>query len=325
MTYNRALLSIPSKSSSPRAHIGLRGFYTLEVQAPGGPRRKVAEFENLLLDVGLNEMGGDATYLGIAYCSVGTGINQTPPQASDTQLEAYLASTNVIGPDGVTYGAAATAPYYGWHRTQFQFDPGVATGILTEVGSGSSATGDMLLSRALIVNAQDVPTAITILANETLYVTYELRTYPVAADNVYSLTVDGLSRTITVRGSQVTTGLYWAWRGRNIVFGTTTQQTPAAPTGTTGDIGLITASPSGTAVTLTNNGMDPYANNSFARVARVTVPLNEPDADNPGLKSMALTTSLGRYQVQIDPAVVKGPLNELRIAMTWSWGRYVAP
>ncbi|KXZ72126.1 hypothetical protein [Acinetobacter venetianus] len=142
-------------------------------KADGTTTKETEEFHNLVLDTGLQRMGIGAW---VQRCYVGTG-NSTPI-ASQTQLDATLASTSTVQ-STVTGMNTTTKPYYYSIQKTYRFGEGVAAGNLTEVGLGWTVSGqNPCWNRALIKDANGNPTTLTVLSDEFLDVTVEIRIYP---------------------------------------------------------------------------------------------------------------------------------------------------
>jgi len=142
-------------------------------------------FDNLITNGGLNRMFTDNTWVSTVV--VGTG-NSTPA-ITNTALDSFLVESinmSQIYTDAVEYEPDKW--YYRW-RKQAQFGEGVAEGNLQEVGINS--TDNTLISRALIVDGAGDPTTLTILSNEFLTVTYEVRRYPNLTDQTGTIVFTG--------------------------------------------------------------------------------------------------------------------------------------
>jgi hypothetical protein len=204
--------------------IGLAGKYRMQVTKGRTGKLKYDSgwFDNLITDRGLVEYWNlprlgifDSGSLGAA-CAVGTG--NTTPQITDVGLANYTASggatagggggTGFPPPNVVGYvPAAGGQPAYWFMRYIYLFATGVAAGNLTEVGAypggGNFATD--LFSRALIVDDAGNPTAITVLSDEILNVTWELRYYLDLTDHSFGFNLNGSPVTGTYRLMQAST------------------------------------------------------------------------------------------------------------------------
>lgn len=291
----------------------LSGRYRIRVLCPGGKiRQDTGWFDNLVLDAGLNRMGTDS-YL--SHCSVGTGT--AAPVVSQTTLSGHTASTSTV----VSQASSAhqSLPYYGVRRMQYRFVAGQATGNLSEVGAGWAA--NTLFSRALIVDDLGDPTTITVLADEALDVTYELRLFPPLDDVISSVTIGASTYTMTARSSLVASGGDrdgWGLSGGVVQCENVNLYRPYAYSG---DIGDITQSPSGTSAQAGICGNAAYANNSLERGMSASWGLSEGNLDG-GIRSIVLMTNgLGRYQFQFDPVIPKTSSNSLALNFKVAWGR----
>lgn len=125
--------------------------------------------DNLILNAGLDYLLSSAAGMGYGYMSVGASSAAVSP--TQTALLSRIATT--ARQASYSYGYNDEGGF-GWTRVSVQFDQGAAAGNVSEVGAGWNASGS-LFSRALILDGAGLPTSLTILADEFLTVTYELR------------------------------------------------------------------------------------------------------------------------------------------------------
>lgn len=157
-----------------RQEIG--GRFRMRVIRPDGTVRvDTGWFKNLITNNGLDLPATNG--LWCRRCYVGSG--NTAPAVGDTSLVSQVAvSTDKAGPDsaGHVFTDAPTneAGYHFFTKT-YNFGPGVAEGVLAEVAVGEGPSN--LFSRALILDGLGNPTTVTVLSDEILDVTYELRMY----------------------------------------------------------------------------------------------------------------------------------------------------
>lgn len=144
--------------------------------------RETPEFHNLVLNTGLARM---ANGTWIDRCCVGTGNSN--PVASQVALDSFLASSTTVAAGVADVGGIqiTTAPFYWFGRRTWRFAVGTATGNISEVGLGWGNTN--LWNRALIKDAGDNPTTITVLSDEYLDVISEVRIYPSEATGLFNL------------------------------------------------------------------------------------------------------------------------------------------
>lgn len=294
-------------------HFKAAGFYKLAVVGPDGSTRQVAEFPNLITDAGLNRMGANSDYL--QYCQVGSG--STAPTVLDTGLASYIAGT--ASTTESTNGAQASEPYYAWRVKTFSFGTGVAAGNIAEVGVGWAASGS-LFSRALVLDSEGDPTTITVLSDESLYVTYEFRLYPALTDDTGEVTfTGGLGGTYD-----------WIWRASDVTSGVGAWDIGASGTSMgaivpnsvriyNGTIGAITTAPSGTNVLMTPTAQA-YVNNSLERRFDISLGLGTANLTG-GIRSLRATLGPTSHQVQFDPAIPKTASDTLSLVVAHTWGR----
>lgn len=295
-------------------NVGVAGRFKLEaVNEETGERRELAPwFNNLILDQGLNIIG--TSQLG-SYCHVGTGT--ATPTVTDTALGNKLAHTTTV--QSAVAGGSVSPPYYGSYTIVYRFAAGTATGNLTEVGVGYSTTA--LFSRTLIKDGSGNPTTITILASESLDVTYELRLYPPSADVAHSTVISGVTYTGVIRACNVTAFTANSSWYAGYIFGST-----AGLTGSSnhlvynGGIGPVTGAPSGTSSVTSNPVMAAYSNNSKQRTGTWTSTLTQGNVAG-GITASRHPTTLGEYQISYSPAIPKDSTKVLTLGLTLSWDR----
>lgn len=186
------------------AHSGYSGWYKMEAfrldangqEVPGSRRIAADWFPNLITNAGLDLLGTltGASSTVFAFCRVGSG--NTAPADTDTALVSQVAFSSTE--QAQTSGVNRTGAFYGWRRRTLRFAAGVATGTLAEVGVSATQAG-ALFSRALILDGGGVPTTITVLSDEVLDVTYELRCYPTMSDATGTVTISGTNYSWTAR------------------------------------------------------------------------------------------------------------------------------
>ncbi len=297
------------------ASVGLKGFFKLEAVRPDGTRRLLADwFPNLITDVGLNRIGSGSY---VNACHVGT--DNTAPNVLDTTLGGYVAGTTTV--QASAYGAQSTAPYYGWLTTTFRFAEGAAAGNLAEVGAASAAAnggGTVLFSRALILDEFGSPTTVTVLSDEVLDVSYELRIYPDLVDKTGTITITGSgTHDYVARPSIITSGSRWGYI-LNRVASFTLFSGPI--TVYNGAIGATTSSPSGTAYSNAPVGNAAYVNNSLEKQGSVSFGLNAGNLAG-GIMSAKWETSVGAFQCDFDPPIPKDSTKTLTLTFKVNWAR----
>ena len=296
--------------------IRMEGFYSFKVSNSKGESRDLSgiiaeDHKNLILDVGLNALGTTSV---VSACKVGTGV--TPVAVSQTDLATPLAITSTL--QSSSTGRNSTAPYYTWGRRTFRFGQGTAAGNLTEVGV-TYGDGSNLFSRALIVDSEGNPTTLTILSDEWLDVTYELRIYQDLVDKTFNITLLGVDHVVTVRPANVTSNP----SGSSYFFDhfISWYYYYSQCSHYNGTIGTITGSPSGVGSSAGGTSYGAYSQNSLQRSIIYGVGLNDANLAG-GIQSTIINTDKCSWQVGYSPAIAKDSFKTLTMNYTLSWGRY---
>ena len=179
----------------------LAGRFRLETS--GGERGYIDHgwSDNLILDTGIQKLLTSTAFSNnvCGYMSVGTASN--PVNTSQTSLLGRLATTSRAQKESFGYNEAER---FGWTRMSVQFDKGAAAGNISELGAGWDSIGS-LFSRAIILDSSGLPTAITVLPDEFLTVTYELRRWWNGFQpTVISYFDEGVERVATVESVDAT-------------------------------------------------------------------------------------------------------------------------
>lgn len=188
------------------AHGGYAGWYKIEamrldadgLEIPGSRRVAADWFPNLITNAGLDFLGTAGDTLVFGFVRVGSG--NTAPAFTDTALVSQVAVSSTQQ-GTVTSGVNRTGTFYAWKRRTVRFVAGSMGGSsvnLAEVGVSPAGTG-ALFSRALILDGGGSPTSITVLPDEVLDVTYELRLYPTTTDATGTVNIEGVVYNWTAR------------------------------------------------------------------------------------------------------------------------------
>jgi len=283
-----------------------------------GSRRVLADwFDTLITTGGLDRLGVAYTSTVWGICRVGSG--STAPAITDTNLAAQIAYTTTIF--STTAGLDQVNGYI-WRREVYQFAEGVATGNLAEVATSWLTSGTGIFSRALIKDSFGNPTTITVLADETLRVIWEVRQYYPMTDRTGSVVFTGnIGGTYdwTSRVANLTAGGN-AWvldsegGGLEPIAGTIYNG---------GDLGPITGLPtfiaSSTMPTIT---LDAYVNGTYQRTGTFTIPLAT--ANNAaGITSILFgSVRLGNiFQLKFSPSIPKTASDIVSLKVGISWAR----
>lgn len=164
----------------------ISGLYKYKLLDKDGKVKQSGQFKNLITDAGMDYLNQSGNF-HVYFLSIGSGTSA--PAFSDTQLQARITTSTQVAwrnsvKDNPPYGAVGTATYTlkntsgnGWN--------------VSEVGIGPETNGSQLFSRALVLDAAEQPTTITVLVGETLIVTYEYTYWLPEDDQVSSFILGG--------------------------------------------------------------------------------------------------------------------------------------
>lgn len=321
--------------------MGVAGKYRAQISKArtGKLKYDTGWFDNIVTNRGLVEwwnlprFGAFDSGSIAAWCCVGTG--NTTPTVNDVQLAAYRASAYGTGATGGGTGypspnaqgyvaAAAPTPAYWYARYIYVFATGAASGNLTEVGvypGGANVFSD-LFSRALVLDGSGNPTSITVLSDEILTVTWELRWYLDTTDHAFSFNIN----------ASPVTGTYRLWQAStqraspisiNASGGACAMYTGAmAPSPLTGD-------PVGVNGTINNNSnpmsvvqfVDDIANSGTCYYdIQGTFPTGVGTGTN---TAFTYSAHMWAYQFgNLSAPIIKTTGQQLRVNFRASWGRY---
>ncbi|UEW68328.1 hypothetical protein [Xanthomonas phage JUN5] len=302
--------------------LGARGLYRLDVfkadaegNKIGDPVKSTGWFDNLILNAGLAYWAdpGDT----FTSCQVGSG--STAPANTDTSLQTRIAGTSTVV--STTENVQGTAPYYAFLRRIYEFGTGAAAGNLSEVGVGWGATGATLFSRALIVDGGGTPTTITVLADEILQVTYEIRLYMPTGDVTGSFVSNAVTYNYTLRAANVTSTAPWSLR-YSPTFNLNRQFFYAGAA----TLGAITSAPTGTSAPASSASADtsptgPTFNATMA-AALATANLVGGVGAVYFASSASSGESGGAWQMGFSPALPKDATKTLSVTISVTYGRY---
>ena len=267
------------------------------------------ENENLIVNSGLDALGSSNNLF--LSCSVGT--SNTPVVPTQTSLINQIASTTRKQGNVQTGSVVGVGESYTYIRQTFRYNQGEATGNLNEVGIYSQG---FFLSRALIVDPLGNPTTLTVLADEWLDVTYELRFYINHSELNFNFELEGINRVVKLKPALINDNPSSPYATNNIF---TSGNYGSVHEGVVGD---ITGKPSsGTSTGIGSNmiTLSPYVVGTYERDVILSAGLNDLNL-NLGIKSMLLTLSKNSWQMSIEPPIMKDSFRTLSLTFTFKWG-----
>ena len=300
-------------SNNPEISARLSGRYRLVLRNEKEGIKEDLEFDNLITSYGLwSILQG---YFSGYRIDIGTGT--TTPTFSDVKLANYIAQSSSSG--GVTPPSAinrTVLPY--WAETSYlrTFNPGIGTGIITEVGLGNQFHFDRVLSRSLIKDANGNPTSITKLADDFLDVVYTLRSDVPSEDIAFNVGINGTEVSGFMRPLRFFSSAYHAWQPF-IYF-------PSFGYSTYASTGLLPAIHSDSQSSLTGSGAITSAatestsvNDAANYKKRYTATWN-PDKGNVTIKSIYMADHWGdgraTYGIQFNTPIVKTATQRFRFS-----------
>ncbi|MBH1878193.1 hypothetical protein [Stenotrophomonas maltophilia] len=319
-------------SNTLNASSGFAGWFKIEAfrtdedgqEIPGSRRIAADWFPNLITNAGLDLLGTTDSTDVFTFCRVGSG--NTAPAVTDTALVSQVAVTS--SEQAITNGVDRSGAFYAWRRRTLRFANGAAAGTLAEVGVSPTNAG-ALFSRALILDSGGSPTTITVLSDETLDVTYELRLYPVLTDATGTVDISGTTYNWTARPLiPASYDVFWStYLGRGIipysVAGNPANGPAVAAALPTQGSALSSPVASGIITALA------YTNGSYQRSFRFDCDLNNANVAG-GIGcffATAGTTNLeaktfGAWAWGLSPKLPKTASFKATFTIRMSWGRY---
>lgn len=299
--------------------IEMSGHFRLVTNGPERGRMVQGDFDNLILDQGLERIG---TAAAITACQVGSGTSS--PSTTQSALDSHVAGTSSLIAQNNTYVAGAT-PY--WNCTfTYRFAEGAAAGILAEVGMGWATSGSTLFSRARILDGASSPTTITVLSSESLDVEYTLRFYIPLTDVTGSRMMFGVMTNYVVRATDVASEL---WGVSLLALGEPDNSATLYCYEAPSPLGTINQRPSGVLISdQASSSAEAYVGNSLRLVGNANLSLSEGNAAG-GIGAAIFSVrrvyngsfgSPAAFQVSFDPPVAKTSdyLATFRFAISWA-------
>jgi hypothetical protein len=330
--------------------VAVSGHFILRRIHESGAVLQELKFDNLITDIGLDRIGyaGESgAWKSITNRAV-VGTGTAVPTVQDTSLSNQAAvSTTTEG--GVVGLFDQTVDRYSSRAVTFRFPFGTFSGTnLSEVGigwSGGNPAGvsGSLFSRQLILDSNGTPTTITVLSNEALDVTYEIRLYPILSEFSGTLSFSG-GGSYAYRGRAVGFSTYWSPAIMSSTIGRQAQSAclylGSSTAGATAtypvDLNAGGGQPVGVGGSLTSyytnsiGTVSQYSIGSFTSVSSTTVGTSDANF-NSGIAALQLRNDMSqggyrsplqsRWTIIMDDKIPKTSLNTMQVVVSQSWGR----
>lgn len=300
-------------------HFGLAGYVDLHkgILDPNGEpvsREHVSSFKNLVLDTGLQRIGENSDWMN--WLHLGTGIQAPHPLQNSLQNPTYTGSSLAPQPHTTT-GIDISDPLkpYCWVKRIFRVSPRGENRTYSEMGVGWNDSN--LFSRTLIKDPQGNPNTISILGDEYLDVTYEVRMYMPVDTAVYTVVPTGDDiepRTITVLASKINAqSPYYGWSVLTSIVGGNGEHRFF-----NGGRGSLYEDPQGSTVGFSHSRTSMVRTSSTS----ATITLTRELPDNVGLlRTYQISQSAYCFQMEFDPPFNKTNEDRFSISYSISWGR----
>lgn len=288
----------------------------------GNIKDRTNPFHNLVLDSGLDRMGSGAWITGVAV-----GSSNEVPSPAQTSLGNVVAWSGTVQTSSSLTLQTTTAPYYWSWKITYRFAQGAAAGNLSEIGVGWGQNN--MWNRTLIKDLNGDPTTITVLVDEILDVSVEVRIYPPMADSVGVVELlDEADNPV----QEITTTVR-SYMGGADPFKPVIQPAEAVSFWggvnmramlASGDMGagMFTQPASIINGNLQNIVTRPYVSGSNKIVGYQHSGINE---NNGTHRSLLMSSRLCFFKFEYDPPIVKNNTQTMRHNFELSWGRYVPP
>lgn len=288
--------------------VKVQGLFKFEVRRANNDLVSETSFiPNLVLDQGLELLG---THSPIEFCKVGSGV--TTPQKSDIDLENTIATTSSVPDNTQPISGFNADEGYVWTRKIFRFNQGEATGNVSEVGVGGNGK---LFNRSIVRDSTGLFATVTVMGDETLDVTVEIRAYLDQESRTYNVMMSGINYTLR------TEPLFEVEVPPYLFGGGVHQYQPA---GYSSGITSRVSRPSQIVDGFTGDGSThstrEYVAGSKEKVFDCYWGLSAGNAAPS--RTFVIPTSIGSYQTEFSPTIPKTSDHILKLTFKISWDRY---
>lgn len=286
----------------------VQGLFKFEVRKANDLVSETDFIPNLVLDQGLELLG---THSPLDFCRVGSGV--TTPQKTDQDLESPIASTST-SPEHARQPISGfnAEEGYVWTRKIFRFEQGQATGNISEVGVGGNGK---LFNRSLVRDSTGLFATVTVMEDEALDVTVEIRAYLDQESRTYNVMMSGINYTLR------TEPLFEVGVPYLFVGGGVYQYYPEGySSGITSRISRPSQSVSGFSGGGATHSTKEYVAGSKEKVFDCYWGLSAGNAAPS--RTFVIPTSIGSYQTEFSPTIPKTSDHILKLTFKISWDRY---
>lgn len=282
-------------------------------------------FDNIITNTGMNHLGSTSVYLNNCHVGTGTATEQT----TDTALGTFVFGKAYDADVSKSYNNySGSAPYFGRAVRRYEFNPGQATGNISEIGISTTSTTGNLFSRARVKDGGGSPTDISVLSDEYLYVDYEFRVYPAYATADLDSTVS--TEDFLLRAARVTTQANMATPIGSQAGFTSIASNWGAVYSDDAALGVVTAAPTASDndnIPVSGNASNgSYVDDNYYRDITYVVPpsLGNFGASN-GIKGILFYTTFGSYQMLFDLEQAKDATEQATLVIRLAWARATIP
>ena len=296
-----------NKTQGPSIRTTVSGHVTLAVGKEDGSSHEVrADFPNMVLDSGL-ELYAKGTFVGSLSAFAHVGSSGAAVNAAQTGLLAHL---GVGFRSANTYEVVSVDPFTVEQTSKYRFGAGVAQGNVAEIGFGSSNGRDYsyypLFSRALVLDEFGSPSAVTVLADEYLDVSYVLTFTTDIADVPFTMNLS----TGSVSGVLRPSNLYALGSTSSYAIGAFAAEPGSLYEVSNGTLGPITGEPTGATESSTPDisaRATPYVPGTLYRDFEYKLDVQQGNLPSGGFSAARTRSSDIRrsFQMSFDPPVPK--------------------
>lgn len=288
--------------------VKVQGLFKFEVRRANNDLVSETSFiPNLVLDQGLELLGAHSP---IEFCKVGSGV--TTPQKSDIDLENTIATTSSVPNQTQPISGFNADEGYVWTRKIFRFDQGQATGNISEVGVGGNGK---LFNRSIVRDSTGLFATVTVMGDETLDVTVEIRAYLDQESRTYNVMMSGINYTLR------TEPLFEVGVSPYLFGGGVHQYQPEGySSGITSRVSRPSQIVDGFAGGGSTYSTREYVAGSKEKVFDCYWGLSAGNAAPS--RTFVIPTSIGSYQTEFSPTIPKTSDHILKLTFKISWDRY---